>query len=257
MKFLKIAVAILVLIGSEPISRWSSSAVNTRSALRKNLRPTTSPLLHTINEDSMEGEEIQDFGTINPSILGINPKASEFVPKRQSTKGGGNGQQKTTKSNRSRSQTTRKRRRKKDGDQAKRKHIKLYSQNVHGIYESRKDENNNPIKNERSYVKLEFIVNKMMKDEIDIYLLQETWDEGDDAKDVGNGYYMFKHNVDVKDSSKTGVAIILSPRIVNAWKDAGGRDPVTTTKGGQFEGRFIGVTLKMQNRHLPTARNMG
>ena len=80
----------------------------------------------------------------------------------------------------------------------------------------------NPLKvSGRKYVKREFLVQKMIKDGINIYLLQETWDEKDYAMDVGHGYIMFNHNTCIK-KDRTGVGIIISPRLSRAWKEAGG-----------------------------------
>ncbi len=71
------------------------------------------------------------------------------------------------------------------------------------------------------------------KDEVDI-LLQETWDESDFVKDVGEGYTLFHHNSKAK-KDRTGVALILSPGMTKAWKDAGGIDPIQTKKGGTLK----------------------
>ena len=63
----------------------------------------------------------------------------------------------------------------------------LYSQNIHGLFESKKDKWFKPIRGERSYVKLEFIIHKMREEDIDIYLLQETWEEMDWIEEI-DGY---------------------------------------------------------------------
>ena len=67
--------------------------------------------------------------------------------------------------------------------------------------------------------------------------MQETWDENDWIKEREDGYTVLHHNNDNK-QSRTGVAIILSPRYSKAWKTAGGLDPIQTPKG-KFEERFI------------------
>jgi hypothetical protein len=79
----------------------------------------------------------------------------------------------------------------------------IYSQNVHGIFENTKEG--------RTYWKLEYIIKKMETDKIDIYLMCETWDEGNYMKNI-RGYTMFHHNNEEK-KRRQGVAIILSPRI--------------------------------------------
>ena len=94
----------------------------------------------------------------------------------------------------------------------------------------------------RSYAKLEFAVKKMQDGRIDVYLMQETWDKNDWIKEREDGYTVFHHNNDSK-QSRTGVAIILSPRYSKAWKTAGGLDPIQTPKG-KFEGRFMGLCLQ-------------
>lgn len=119
----------------------------------------------------------------------------------------------------------------------------LYSQNIHGLFESKKDKWFKPIRGERSYVKLEFIIHKMREENIDAYLLQETWEEMDWIQEI-DGYTIFHHNSNKKHERK-GVAIILSPRFSQAWRDAGGLDPITTERGSEFEGRFIAVKIKV------------
>ena len=42
---------------------------------------------------------------------------------------------------------------------------------------------------------------------------------------------------------KGGVAIILSPVAVDAWREAGSKPPITTLMESPFSGRFIGVKL--------------
>ena len=41
-----------------------------------------------------------------------------------------------------------------------------------------------------------------------------------------------------------GVAIILSPAAVEAWREAGLKSPITTPRDSPFVGRFIGVKLR-------------
>ena len=126
-------------------------------------------------------------------------------------------------------------RRPRNGERAKRFDI-VYSQNVHGIFERTNGSS------KRSYAKLEFAVKKMQDNRINVYLMQETWDENDWIKEREDGYTVFHHNNDSK-QSRTGVAIILSPRYSKAWKTAGGLDPIQTPKG-KFEGRFMGLCLQ-------------
>jgi len=120
------------------------------------------------------------------------------------------------------------------------KTIKVYSQNVHGLFESAKDENGKAIRGQRTFVKREYIVEMMRSKEIDIYLMQETWDEGDYTRDLGGGYIMFHHNSQKK-KDRTSVAIVIAPNIAKMWRDDGENDAITIS---QFEGRFIGISIK-------------
>ena len=171
------------------------------------------------------------------TLVQLDPNANNFIPtsKTKSNNDQENGKKKK------RSQKRAKGRKPKSG-KAHREEADIYSQNIHGLFESKKDEQGKPIKGERTYIKLEYLVNKMRRDNIDVYLLQETWDEGDWTKIV-DGYTIFHHN-NMEKKSRTGVAIILSPKFSEAWKRAGGLDPLKNTRGGMFEGRFIGVKLK-------------
>jgi hypothetical protein len=84
--------------------------------------------------------------------------------------------------------------------------IKIYSHNIHGIFESRKDKSGHRIRGKHSY---KFAVHKMRVEGIDAYLLQETWDETSWGPIEIDGYTVFHHNNNVK-TSRTGVAIIIS-----------------------------------------------
>ena len=66
-------------------------------------------------------------------------------------------------------------------------------------------------KEKRSFRKLKVTVKQMKDDQIDVYLLQKTWDKKGWMKKRKDGYTIFHHNNDIK-QSKTGVAIVLSPR---------------------------------------------
>jgi exonuclease III len=92
----------------------------------------------------------------------------------------------------------------------------------------------------------------MEREQIDVYLCSETWDEGNYVKDI-RGYTMFHHNNEEK-KRRQGAAIILSPRITKAWKDAGGLPPIQGPKEGDLSGRMIAVTLKFPK--LNTSRRI-
>jgi hypothetical protein len=87
----------------------------------------------------------------------------------------------------------------------------------------------------------------MQVDNINAWLVQETWLEEDDFNtDIGS-YHLFRHNSPVGTTGRNhlfhGVAIILSPRFL-AWKAAGSPSPITTGPTGDFAGRFISLNLK-------------
>ena len=68
----------------------------------------------------------------------------------------------------------------------------IYSQNANGFRRRARDANNNiDYNSDWNYTRLEAIKDKMMTLKIGAYLIQETWDYGDNfAVDIGNGYYM-------------------------------------------------------------------
>ena len=88
----------------------------------------------------------------------------------------------------------------------------------------------------------------MRRKEIDVYLMQDMWDEGDYTRDLGGGYIMFRHNSKRK-KDRTGVAIVIAPNLEKMWRDDGKNDTVTIS---QFEGRFIGILIK-----FPESTQMG
>ena len=90
----------------------------------------------------------------------------------------------------------------------------------------------------------------MRHDDIDAWLVQETWLEDNDYSTSIGGYHMFRHNSLIgttgRDHLFRGVAIILSPRYYLAWRAAGSPSPITTESSGNFAGRFIGLNLKFE-----------
>ena len=125
----------------------------------------------------------------------------------------------------------------------------VYSQNVRGLCQSRKDFWIRPVKGELTLVKLDFIIDLMKQREIHIYLIQESWLENDWIRDY-DSYTIFHHNVEHKSKRKTGVAIILSPLFTSYWNEAGGQKPITMNEN-DFNGRFIGIkaSLPKINNH--------
>jgi hypothetical protein len=88
----------------------------------------------------------------------------------------------------------------------------------------------------------------MRVNDIDAWLVQETWLEDNDLNTDIGGSHLFRHNSPVgttgRDHLFRGVAIILSPRYFLAWKAAGPPSPITTGSTGEFVGQFIGLNLK-------------
>ena len=108
--------------------------------------------------------------------------------------------------------------------------LSILSQNVCGL----KDDS-----------KLEYIIDKMKEREISIALLQETWLIGDFSKTI-NGFQMIHHGLKKMSSNRgeRGVAIILSPSIIDAYKSAGESPPLTPSDlEDTCYGRFISINI--------------
>ncbi len=72
----------------------------------------------------------------------------------------------------------------------------------------------------------------MRQNDVGAWLVQETWEEGDDFDVDIHGYHIFRHNALQGECGRQhlfkGVAIILSPLFYSAWKAAGAPLPITT-----------------------------
>ena len=102
---------------------------------------------------------------------------------------------------------------------------------------------------------METIIDNMIDNNIDAYLLQETWLTVDWEKEI-RGYLVIHHNQEKdkkkkkkKGREKRGVAIILSPYFRTAFEKAGKPKPITTDQKGIHSGRFIGISLHFPNFH--------
>ena len=87
----------------------------------------------------------------------------------------------------------------------------------------------------------------MISKGIMIYCLQETWVLGNEVIMV-RGHMIFLHNrceqeEGTKGRNPVGVAIILSPVEIEAWKEAGLNPPTTTSSDSDFVGRFVGIKM--------------
>jgi len=88
----------------------------------------------------------------------------------------------------------------------------------------------------------------MRQHDVGAWLLQETWEEGDEFDvDIG-GYHIFRHNALCGESGRQhlfkGVAIILSPTFYQAWHASGSLSPITTDPDDEFSDRIICLKLK-------------
>jgi hypothetical protein len=83
----------------------------------------------------------------------------------------------------------------------------------------------------------------MHQNDVGAWLVQETWEEGDELDVDVNGYHIFCHNTICGERGHQhlfrGVAIILSLLYYDAWKAVGSPPPITTNSDDDFVGRFI------------------
>jgi hypothetical protein len=123
---------------------------------------------------------------------------------------------------------------------------KIYTQHAHDLWCRAHDQDGNIIPNcERDMTKLKHLIHRMCVDDIDDWLIQETWLEDDGYDTVIGGYHIFRHNSPIgstgRDHLFRGVTIILSPRYYLAWKAVGSPSPITTASTSVFAGQFIGL----------------
>jgi hypothetical protein len=67
--------------------------------------------------------------------------------------------------------------------------VKIYSQNVHGIFESLKEQTREVVKGSCMHVKLEFIVKKMWKEEMDAF----TYSKRPGTRAIGQKHTLIQH----------------------------------------------------------------
>ena len=125
----------------------------------------------------------------------------------------------------------------------------IYTQNAQGLWRCPRDPDGNILVDQPPDLsKLEYIIDYMRQKNIGAWLVQETWEEGDEYDvDIG-GYRVFRHNSMRGDNGRQhlfkGVAIILSPTFHTAWKAAGSPPPITTDPKDDFAGRIIRLDIK-------------
>ncbi len=93
----------------------------------------------------------------------------------------------------------------------------------------------------------EHTIKYMIKQKIQAYLIQDYLLEGNGQLEI-KGHTIFYHSCSTREE-KRGVAIILSPIFTKAWTSAGSPEP-TTTPEGEFEGRFISISLHFPHRDI-------
>ena len=91
----------------------------------------------------------------------------------------------------------------------------------------------------------------MCQHDVGAWLLQETWEEGDNVDTEVGGYHVFCHNAEREVTGHQhlyrGVAIILSPQFHEAWKLAGSPPPITIDPEEDFAGRLLRLTLRFDS----------
>ncbi len=99
----------------------------------------------------------------------------------------------------------------------------IYTQNAQGLWHCPRDSEGNLLVNlPLDLSKLEYLIDFMHQNDVGVWLIQETWEEGDKFDvDVG-GYHIFQHNAPRRENGRQhlfkGIAIILSPLFYKAWK---------------------------------------
>jgi hypothetical protein len=100
--------------------------------------------------------------------------------------------------------------------------------------------------------KLEYLIHRMHSDDINAWLVQETWLEDEDFDTNIGGYHMFRTNSPVGSTGRNhlfyGIAIIIFPWYFLAWRAAGSPWPYTMDPARAFAGRLIGISLKFECR---------
>ena len=81
------------------------------------------------------------------------------------------------------------------------------------------------------------------------YCVQGTLIVGN-ANTIVRDHMVFRHNKDKRELGTRvrvpwGVAIILSPASVTAWRSAGAKHPITTPLQSKFVGIFLGLKLQL------------
>ncbi len=129
------------------------------------------------------------------------------------------------------------------------------TQNAHGLHCHPCNIDGNIIPHgPHDYMRYEHLITSMKTKNLDVYFIQETWLEGNVFDEVIN---VFRHNEDLGNHNFHGVAIILSPQYYEGWKAAGATPPITTNATGEFLGRYISITVKLDSHDKQGKRVQG
>jgi hypothetical protein len=123
-------------------------------------------------------------------------------------------------------------------------HSTIYTQNARGLWHRRRDPDGNILVDAPPDLsKLKYIIDYMRQQDVGAWLIQETWEEGDDFNAESGGYLIFCHNADRGANGchhlYKGVAIILSPLFHKAWRLTGSPSPFTMDPKDDFTGWLI------------------
>ena len=110
----------------------------------------------------------------------------------------------------------------------------IISQNVRGL----KDD-----------LKIKNIINNMVHNNINAFMIQETWKTGNSVETIRN-HTIFYHSINKHKSRRgeRGIAIVLSPKFYQFYEEARGVPPrcTTTDPGNELGGRYMELTLKIK-----------
>jgi hypothetical protein len=125
----------------------------------------------------------------------------------------------------------------------------IYTQNAQSLWRCPRDPDGNILVNKPPDLsKLEYLIDYMHQNVIGVWLVQETWEEGDKFDVHINRYHIFCHNANRGENERQhlfrGVAIILSLLFYDARTAAGSPPLITTDSNNDFVGRFIQMNLK-------------
>jgi hypothetical protein len=128
----------------------------------------------------------------------------------------------------------------------------IYTHNARGLWQRLRDTDGNILVDAPpDLLKVEYILDYMRQHYVGAWLLQETWEEGDDFNTEIGGYHIFRHNADRGTTGRQhhfrGVAIILSHQFHEAWKLAGSPPPNTINPEEDFAGHLLCLNLKFDS----------